>query len=283
MQNLSPITVIKASGNKEPFSEEKITRSLAMSGLPLDTASKTVVDLKNHLKDSMTTDSIYGRVASFLQKNAPLEDYFNYGLKRAIMALGPTGHPFEIIISDLLRLDGYKTEVGVITQGKCVTHEIDVIAQKGEAKYYVECKYHNTPGTKTDIRVALYTHARFLDVNSIQTGNNPQQNSHSWLITNTKVTTEVSSYCSCVGQKVTTWTSPHGHSLQEMIIAARLHPVTLLFQISPNDITSLLDRGIVTCARFKTAILNEEVNDLFDQDKRSLLMAAINSIIKSNE
>jgi len=282
MQNLSPITIVKASGTKEPFSEEKIVRSLARSGLSLDTASHAVDYVKGHLQPEMSTGAIYGHVSSYLQKNAPIENFFNYGLKRAVMAMGPSGYPFEILISDLLRLSGFKTEVSVTTQGKCVTHEIDVIAQKGEDKYFIECKYHNTPGYKTDIQVALYSYARFLDVDSAQKLNGNTHN-FPWLITNTKVTSEVMSYCSCVNLKVTTWTTPQGQGLQDLIQESGLHPVTLLNEISGIKVDGLLDRGIVTCARLKTAILNNEVNDILTKDETDFILKNIANICKNNE
>ncbi len=283
MQNLNPITIIKASGTKEPFSEEKVVRSLAKSGLSLDVASQTVDYLKSHLKQDMTTGSIYGHVSSYLQKNAPQENFFNYGLKRAVMDLGPSGYPFEILVSDLLRANNYKTEVGVTTQGKCVTHEIDVIAQKDSDKYFIECKYHNTPGYKTDVQVALYTFARFQDVQDVQIQNDPNLKYYSWLLTNTKVTSEVFDYCNCVGMVVTTWSHPEGRGLQDMIIGSGLHPVTLLYEIPKNKIKFLLDLGLVTCSRLKTAILNNETHDLLTQSEKSIILKNIASICKNNE
>lgn len=283
MQNLSPITIIKASGTKEPFSEEKVVKSLATSGLSLDTASQTVDYLKRHLKPETTTSAIYGHVSSYLKENAPIENYFNYGLKRAVMDMGPSGYPFEILVSEILKTENYKTEVGVITQGKCVTHEIDVIAQKEANKYFVECKYHNTTGYKTDIQVALYTYARFLDVSNLQKQSNPNQNNFSWLITNTKVTSEVVDYCKCVGLLVTTWTNPQGQGLQDRIVASGLHPITLLYDVPRTDIKTLLDRGIVTCVRLKTAILNNEVSDILDQNEKKIILKNIENICKNNE
>lgn len=280
MQILSPITVTKASGVKEPFSEEKVVRSLAKSGLSLDTASQTVDYLKSHLKKEMTTGAIYGQVSSYLQKNAPLENYFNYSLKRAVMDMGPSGYAFEVLVSDILRQNKFKTATGVITQGKCVTHEIDVIAEKNDEKYFVECKYHNTPGYKTDIQVALYTYARFLDVENVQRLTNPDQKHFSWLVTNTKVTSEVSDYSQCTGQIVTTWTQPSGSGLQDLVVASGLHPVTLLNNISRHKIQMLLDRDIVTCSRLKTAILNNKVDDLLDQSERSEILNKINTVCK---
>jgi len=282
MHNQNPIAIVKASGAEEFFSEEKIIKSLAKSGLSKDTTTQTLDYLKNHLQQGMTTNSIYDHVSSYLQKNAPLENYFNYGLKRAIMALGPSGFAFEILISELLKKNNYKTEIGVITQGKCVTHEIDVIAQKGKEKYFIECKFHNTLGYKTDIQVALYSYARFLDVDMAQKTNG-NVNNFPWLITNTKVTSEVITYCHCVNLKVTTMTQPAGQSLQDLIISSRLHPITLLYDIPREKIDVLLKRGIVTCSKLKNAILNQEINDLFNRNETSQLLTNIVKLCKENE
>ncbi len=282
MQNLNPIAIVKASGIEEPFSEEKINKSLAGSGLSKAITTQTVDYLKSHLRSGMTTSSIYDHVSTYLQKNAPAENYYNYSLKRAVMDMGPSGFAFEILVSDILKSGNFKTKVGVITQGKCVTHEIDVIAQKGADKYFIECKYHNTPGYKTDIQVALYSYARFLDVDTVQrqNGNN---NNFPWLITNTKVTSEVITYCHCVNLKVTTWTEPEGQGLQDLIVASKLHPITQLQNISREKISILLNRGIVTCSRLKNAILNQDVNDVLNGDESSLILNTIAKICKEYE
>lgn len=283
MQNLSPINVIKASGTREPFSEEKIVRSLARSGISLDTASQTVDYLKRHLKPDITTGAIYGHVSTYLQQNAPVENYFNYGLKRAVMDMGPSGFPFEVLISDILKKQNYRTEIGVVTQGKCVTHEIDVIAQKDSEKYFIECKFHNTPGFKTDVQVALYTYARFLDVDSAQKNMGNDTNNFGWLITNTKVTSEVIDYGKCVDLKVTTWNYPKGNGLQDIIMASGLHPITLLTAVPKDKIKFLLDLGIVSCAHLKQAILNQETHDLLNENEKSVILNNISAICKNDE
>lgn len=283
MQNLSPISIVKASGTKEPFDEEKVIRSLTLSGLSKDIASQTLDYLKSNLKEDMNTDSIFGKVSSYLQQNAPLENYLNYGLKRAVMDMGPSGYPFEVLVSDLLKKEDYETEVGVVTLGKCVSHEIDVIAQKGDNKYFIECKYHNSPGYKTDIQVALYTNARFQDVDMAQKQSNPEQKNFGWLITNTKVTSEVIDYARCVDLLVTTWNYPEGNNLQDRIITSGLHPVTLLYQIQRSKVSELLHRDIVTCARLKSAILNDKVNDILSPDEKAIILKDINIVCKDNE
>jgi len=51
------------------------------------------------------------------------------------MELGPSGFPFENYLSQILNEIGYKVQVGKIINGKCVTHEIDVIAEKNSEHF----------------------------------------------------------------------------------------------------------------------------------------------------
>ena len=45
------------------------------------------------------------------------------------MELGPSGFPFEKLVGKILEQEGFETRVGVIVQGNCVQHEVDVIAR----------------------------------------------------------------------------------------------------------------------------------------------------------
>lgn len=281
MITLSPITIIKASGEAEPFNESKLAKSLATSGLSVDTASQTVDYLKRHLKTGVTTKDIHDHVATYLKEHAPVDNYYNYGLKRAIMELGPSGHPFETIVADVLNHYGYRTEVGVIVLGKCVTHEVDVVAQKDTKQFFVECKFHNSPGIKTDVQVALYTYARYLDIKSaMEHGHGLQITYYPWLVTNTKVTSEVFDYAKCVGLELTSWTHPAGHGLSDLIMGAGLHPVTLAYHLPRTKIDRLLDRGIVTCARLKTAIDRQDVSDILTHEEIKKISEDIKVICK---
>lgn len=282
MITLSPIIVTKASGEPENFNEQKLVKSLAATGISVDTASEALDYLKGHLRTGITTKDIHEHVATYLKERAPINNYYNYGLKRAIMDLGPSGHPFETIVSDVLSHYGYKTEVGVIVLGKCVTHEIDVVAKKEYKQFFIECKFHNSAGTKTDVQVALYTYARFLDIKSVmEQGHGTKIAYHPWLITNTKVTSEVLDYAKCVGLELTSWTHPDGHGMSDLIMAAGLHPVTLAYHLPRHKIDQLLERGVVTCARLKTAIDDQTVSDILTHDETRRILDDIKVICKS--
>jgi len=282
MQTVSPYQVIKASGEKEEFSEQKIVKSMAASGLKLDTASQALDYLKRHVKPEISTNEIFEHVSGFLKENSP-RDYMNYGLKRAFMRLGPSGHPFERFVGDLLEEYGYETQVSVSLGGECVTHEIDCIAVKKQETSFIECKYHNAPGTKTDVQVALYTYARFLDIEKSMKALFDNKKSYlPWVITNTKLTFDAINYAKCIGLKATSWTYPQKESLHNLIIDSGLHPVTVIDAIRGEKLQRLLERNIVTCKRLLLAIQNESVSDILTSIEIAHAQEDINLICSKN-
>lgn len=233
------IKVIKATGEIEPFSEEKVIRSLLHAGASEELGRKVVEKIKPHLYQNIPTFEIYSLVMNILKKEK--EDLATkYNLKKAIMDLGPTGYPFEKFVAGVLRTCGHQVLINQQVSGKCVGHEIDIVAQNKE-KYMIECKFHSIPGGRTDIKVALYTYARFLDVKDKGKFNIP------WLITNTKVTQEVKTYAACVKMNVTAWEYPEGESLNDLVDKSGLYPITALPDLSEEEKKSLLERGIVFC------------------------------------
>lgn len=231
------INVIKASGQIEPFAEEKVIGSLVRAGASPELARRIVDRIKPQLYPNIPSFQIYSTVMKILKKEQrDLADKYN--LKNAIMELGPTGYPFEKFVAGVLATQGYQTEVNKIIMGKCVSHEVDVIARKDNKKYMIECKFHNQNGGRTEIKAALYTYARFLDLKD-KGFDTP------WLMTNTKVTQEVRAYGLCVGVKVTSWDYPDGESLREMIDKSGLHPVTAVNSLTKDQKQAFLDKGIV--------------------------------------
>lgn len=232
------INVVKATGEVEPFSELKVISSLKRVGASEELAKDIISQIKPRLYQNIPSFEIYSEVMKILRREKK-DLAEKYNLKKAMMDLGPTGYPFEKYVAAVLQENGFKTEVNKLISGKCVVHEIDIIAQS-EEKYMVECKFHSVPGGRTDIKVALYTYARFLDIKD-------KGFSIPWLITNTKVTKEVKTYGQCVGMKITAWDYPEKGSLNELIDKSKLYPVTALTSISARQKQSLLEKGIVFC------------------------------------
>lgn len=249
------VRVLKASGEYEPFSEEKVRSSLQRAGAEKELADKIIENIKGELYDGISTKEIYSQIFGLLREwESPLISKYN--LKQAIMELGPSGYPFEKFVAGVLKNYGYQVEVGQTVQGKCVSHEIDVIAQKnpstssGQGEHYmIECKFHNRPGIKVDIQTALYTYARFLDVQGawVETSGHRSKFHQPWLVTNTKVTLEVKTYGQCVGLKVLSWDYPAEENLRFLIEQSNLHPLTCLTSLSRTEKGRLLEAGLVFC------------------------------------
>ena len=239
------IQVVKASGEREPFSKEKVLISLRRAGVGRELAEDVLKIVESELYEGIPTREIYRHIFQHLRENGT-HLASKYNLKRALMELGPSGYPFEKFFAKILESEGYQTAVGQQVRGKCVWHEVDVVAEKDGVKQMVEAKFHNESGLKTDTKVALYVYARFLDVSA---GNGFNEG---WLVTNTKLTGDAKTYCDCVGLKYVSWDHPEGRSLRELVERNKLYPVTALTTLSSHEKATLLGEGIVTCKELVT-------------------------------
>ena len=232
------VQVTKADGSREDYSEQKVRSSLMRAGAGEHIIKEIVEEINREVNDGMSTQDIYSLIYNHLRDKDQIL-VSRYNLKSAIMELGPTGYPFEKFFAGVLQQYGYTAETNVILQGSCVTHEIDILAEKDGKRIMIEAKFHNHPGTKSDIRATLYTHARFLDVKE------KNDFDEHWLVTNTKATHDAVSYGLCRGMKVISWDKPDGFSLRHLIEKSRLHPITALEHLSEDRKRELLEKGIV--------------------------------------
>lgn len=247
------INVLKASGEYESYNEGKVRSSLKRAGADDELIEGIIKSLQPRLYDGIPTSKIYSYVFELLRKSKS-HLASKYNLKRAIMKFGPTGYPFEQFIAGILQAYGYKVAVNKTVKGQCIDHEIDVIAEKNNRRFMIECKFHNHPGVKTDSKVALYVYARLLDLK----GSNFQQ---AWLVTNTKLTINARKYANCAGLKIIAWDYPADFSLRFLIEKSNLHPITCLNSLSSSDKEKLLEANLVFCHDLidkKINLLSEE-------------------------
>lgn len=230
--------VIKANGERARFNPSKILRTLKRAGASDKLASKIVSQVKSKVHDGSTTRQILDTALGLLKNQDPIVGA-RYDLKRAIMNLGPTGFPFEQFFAEVLKHHGYEVQVGKIFKGKLIPHEIDVVAKK-DKKYMVECKYHNAPGIYTNIKVALYVYARFLDLKN--------QFDQPWLATNTKFSSRVLTYAKGIGMKFTSWEHPRDASLRGLIQSKKLYPITILKSVNEETKVKLSRANILLAA-----------------------------------
>jgi len=242
------IKIIKASGEKQIFSEKKLRSSLKRSGATDEATNIVINRIKQELRDGMTTKQIYRRAFSLIKKDKPVA--IRYSLRQAVMELGPTGFPFEKFLGEVLKTQGFEVKVGVILYGYCVTHEVDVLASRNDKHIFVEAKFHNRLGVKTDLKVALYVKARFDDLKAVHKRKEDGSKMiihEGWLVTNTKLTSKARQYGRCSGLNVIGWNYPKDGNLQDMILRSGVHPISVLTTLSKKRKKTLFEMGVVLC------------------------------------
>lgn len=252
-------TIIKASGEEVQFDENKLKLSLERAGAGQEVVAEVIAGLEPGFHDGMPSRKIY-REAYRLLKKISSHNAGRYKLKEAIFELGPSGYPFEHFFGELLRNQGYKTQVGVTIQGKCVTHEVDVVAENQHSHFLVECKFHSSGGKKSDVKVPLYIHSRYQDIIATMESlpGFTTKLHQSWVVTNTRFTQDAIDYGKCMGMNLVSWDYPQEGNLRQRIDRSGLHPITTLHTLKRSEKQHLLEMGIVTCRNLldkQTALL----------------------------
>ncbi|MBY0353246.1 restriction endonuclease [Candidatus Babeliales bacterium] len=238
------VYITKASGEREPFSQEKYCQSLQRAGADPELIQKVCADVKPLMHEGMTTHELYQLTHQLLGKKQQRAVAGRYHFRQAIMALGPSGFPFEHYVAELLKRQGYQVVVGQVVMGKCVSHEVDIIAIKDHDRFIMECKFHHAVGARCSIQTALYVKARYED---ILARNHNNDFSGTWLVTNAKISTVAIQYGLCVGMKLLAWDYPQNNGLERIVDQLGLHPITCLSSLPKSAIEELLREGIVLC------------------------------------
>lgn len=246
--NVENINITKASGVKVPFNKGKLKQSLLRSGASSEQAEEVVNEVMEMMVEDMSTRKIYN-TAFRLLRNVSRPMAARYKLKKAIMQLGPSGFPFEQFVAELLKYRGYKAQVGLIVKGHCVNHEVDVIAEKDEHHFMVECKFHNRQGYVCDVKIPLYIQSRFLDVEASwkQMAGHSEKFHQGWVVTNTRFSEDAAQYGRCMNMNLVGWDYPRNNGLKDWIDGSGLHPITCLTTLTQREKQQLLDRRIVLC------------------------------------
>jgi len=242
------IDIVKYSGDKVKFSLDKLRSSLNRTGAKKKTVDHIIDTVRDELYQGISTKEIYNRAFAILKKE---KSYFasKYKLKKAIYELGPTGFPFERFIGAILKYSGYKTEIGKTLNGKCVTHEIDVIAHKDHETNIIECKFHGDRGLNCNVKVPLYINSRYQDVKKHWNGNpdNGIKLSKGWVVTNTRFTKDALKYGKCVDLFLLSWDYPKNNGLKDRIDRLGLYPITVSTLMTNREKQFLLSRDVVLC------------------------------------
>lgn len=240
------VNIEKFNGDIEVFQVEKLKTSLRRSMASEEEIETIVSHIMPTLYNGITSKEIYNRAFSLLKKYNRTSAS-KYSLKRAIFDLGPTGYPFERLISALLRHKGFETKVGVVLQGECVSHEVDVLAEKDGFTYTVECKFHSDSRAVSNVKVPLYINSRFIDIQNYW-NKDPEKAAHlkqGWLVTNTRFSVDAITYAECVGLQLLSWNYPENNGIKHNVDAYTLYPITTLTTLTKHEKDQLIEKDII--------------------------------------
>lgn len=272
---MSPNIIIKANGAREPFDSRKIRRSLMRSKASAEIADAIIEQIENEFDGEITTSELYQRAFEYLKQHQR-GVAIRYSLRKAIMDMGPTGFPFEQFIAEIYRAKGYEVTTEFTAQGNCVEHEIDVSAWNNKELIFIEAKFHNDHGTKSDLKVALYIKSRWDDLKNKDFsgfGESKRKMDKGILITNTKFTESAVQYAKCQNMELIGWNYPEVGNLQDLVEETKLHPITCLTSISPSEEKRIMETGIVLCKQAKdnpdllrqAGISPEKITEMMDE------------------
>ncbi len=242
------IYVTKGNGDRVPFDENKLRRALKNAGAGTREVEKALTAVEKTLYQGISTRKIYQTAYRILKKSSR-HSAGRYRLKKAIMELGPSGYPFEKFMGRIMESRGYQSAVNRHIQGKCVEHEVDIVAANDREKIMIECKFHSDSKRNCDVKVVLYIASRFKDVAAAWQEAEPGDNKQyvGMVATNTRFSEDAIRYAECAGLRLVSWDYPAGESLKEWIDRSGYHPVTSLSQLKTSEKQYLLEKGVVLC------------------------------------
>lgn len=253
---IADVIIIKSNGERERFDVKKLEASLAK----LKASEKVIGLICNHivkeLREGMSTSEIYTHAFSLLRRyERPVA--LRYSIRRAVTDLGPSGFPFEKFIAEVYKARGYNAETNLMVKGRCVEHEVDVMAWNENKLIIAEAKFHNAIGLKSDLKVALYVKSRFDDLKDtfFSPDGNKRKFDEAYLITNTKFTSHATSYAECNNLRIIGWNYPQENNLHSIIEDFNLHPITALTTIDYSEKKDLILNGFVLTKNLSRDVL----------------------------
>lgn len=244
--------IIKHSGDIVNFEKSKLEKSLLKSGASKDVVENVLSQIDGKLFDGITTKKIY-KIAFDLLKKGSNANAARYNLRASLELLGPAGFYFEKYISYLFREEGYTTQINLNLEGKCVSHEVDLIIQKGNEVKMIECKFHANRDIVSDVKVPMYILSRFNDLKS-QTHSVFDQLifiNNCLIATNNRFSDDAVKFAICSGIELLSWEFPKGNNLRNKIENTHLYPITCLTTLSFVEKEQLLMLDIIVVNQLK--------------------------------
>ncbi|PRD57412.1 restriction endonuclease [Sphingobacterium gobiense] len=267
--------VQKHSGELVPFEPNKLRYSLSKSEASEDEVDRVFQRIQPRLYEGITTRELY-ELAFDLLKDFRDSYAARYSLKKALRDLGPEGFYFEKWIGKVFANAGYNTITGKTVQGHAVTHEIDVIATKGDAMLAIECKFRNDVDAKISVTTPMYFLSRVKDLKGLSFSffETARQFTGGWLVTNAYLTADSISFGEYYKLNMLAWDYPVHNNIKHQVDNLELYPVTCLTNLNGVEKNLLLKNG---CILVRDLVQNPEYLEYLQtnrQQKKRILTEA---------
>ena len=238
--------IFKHSGDIVEYNPDKLKKSLLKSGASKDVVEHILQTIQKEVYEGISTKHIY-KMAFGLLKKTSNSHAARYNLRESIRLLGPAGFFFEKYIARLFSAEHYETKTNLILQGKCVSHEIDVLIKKNNSLAMVECKFHAGREAASDVKVPMYILSRFNDLKEKKHNvfDSHQNISKCWIVTNNRFTVDAVTFAKCSGLDLLSWDYPKDNNLKTKNDNNYLYPVTCLTTLSLAEKDKLLILDVI--------------------------------------
>jgi len=238
--------IVKHSGNIVEYNPSKLKQSLLKSGASQMLVASILKAIEKEIYEGISTKKIY-KMAFSLLKKASNSHAARYNLKEAIRLLGPAGFFFEKYIARIFAAEDYETKTNFFVQGKCVSHEIDILVKKNDVLAMVECKFHMGKDANSDVKVPMYILSRFNDVKEkkVTVFDKNDQISKCWIVTNNRFTTDAIDFAKCSKLNLLSWNYPENYSLKTKNDLNFLYPITCLTTLALAEKDKLLVMEVI--------------------------------------
>lgn len=238
--------VKKYSGELVPFNSDSLRHSLTRSGANSDQVDKVYAQIKEKIFDGISTKELY-QLAFEALKSQRNSYAARYSLKKSLRELGPEGFYFEKWVARLFQEYGFESITGQTVNGYAVSHEIDVVASKGNELLAIECKFRNDVDAKISVTTPMYFLSRFKDISDITYHffGQDKKFTQGWLVTNAYLTADSKDFGKYYGVNFISWDYPEKNSIKNRVDKAVFYPVTCLTTLSEDQKKKLLQHQII--------------------------------------
>ncbi len=265
--------IVKHSGDIVDFIPEKLKISLLKSGANTAVVNDIIKTIRKELYEGISTKQIYKMAFSLLKKEAN-SHAARYNLRTALQLLGPSGFFFEKYIARIFQAEHFETKLNLTLQGKCISHEIDVLIKKNNLISMVECKFHAGREAVSDVKVPMYILSRFNDLKDKEYSIFSKKDTISkcWIVTNNRFTSDAIAFAKCSGLNLLSWNYPELNNLKTKNDFDYLYPVTCLTTLSHGEKDKLLILDVL--------LVKEIVNNSECLEKIGLSPNRIKNVLK---